>query len=78
MKPRVQVGLNRLYAPSGVGACADLAVPMAPLGLGYCDATLACRSQTVGTEVIYTLEGSGRCTSGGQTVERTVLVRARQ
>lgn len=72
----VQLGLNRLFAPEGTGACSNWTWDLTSAGLNYCQATVACRSEAVGTTNYYTLESSGRCAVGGSVAERQVLVRA--
>ena len=71
-----QLGLNRLFAPEGVGSCSGWSWNLSSTGLNGCQATVACRSEAVGTTTYYTLESRGRCAVGGSIAERQVLVRA--
>lgn len=71
-----QLGLNRLFAPEGTGSCSNWTWDLSSTGLNHCQASVACRSEVVGTTSYYTLESSGRCVVGGSIAERQVLVRA--
>ena len=71
-----QLGLNRLFAPAGVGSCASWNWDLTAFGLAQCSATVSCRAELVGGESIYTLESDGRCDVGVHVSERSVLVRA--
>ena len=71
-----QLGLNRIFAPQGVGACADWTWDLSLLGLPHCEARVACRVEIVQAVPHYTLESDGRCGTGQQIAERRVLVRA--
>ena len=73
----VQLGLNRVFAPVGVGACGNWAWDLNDVGLPYCQADVQCRSESVGGDVFYTLESDGRCDVGGYIAQRRVLVRAK-
>jgi len=72
----VQLGLNRVFAPAGVGSCANWNWDLAGSGLLSCDATVACRAEVVAGNNYFTLESDGRCDVGGYVAERRVLVRA--
>jgi MSHA biogenesis protein MshP len=71
-----QLGLNRVFAPAGVPACATWTWDLAGVGLAGCQALVDCRSEVVGGTPLYTVESSGRCDAGGLVAERQVLVRA--
>ncbi|MCZ6640527.1 MAG: hypothetical protein O7G86_20505 [Gammaproteobacteria bacterium] len=72
-----QLGLNRLFAPAGSGSCTDQVWLLDDVGLPSCQASVACRSETVAGNNYYTLASDGRCDVGGVVAERRVLVRAR-
>ena len=72
-----QLGLNRLFAPVGAGACANQVWLLDDVGLPYCQATVACRTETVAGNDYYTLSSDGRCDVGGVVAERRVLLRAK-
>lgn len=71
-----QLGLNRLFAPEGIGSCSSWTWDLSTTGLNGCQASVACRSEAVGATIYYTLESSGRCDVGDLLAERQVLVRA--
>ena len=77
-----QLGLNRLFAPAGVGSCSSWSWDLSAFGLAQqlgiprCSATVSCRSELVGGESTFTLESAGRCDVGVHVSERSVLVRA--
>ncbi|MFK7912823.1 MAG: hypothetical protein AB8B93_02820, partial [Pseudomonadales bacterium] len=71
-----QLGANRLFAPSGTGACsASQSYDFDELGLASCVASVSCQSQSVDGQPLYTIRSAGRCDSGGVVAEREVLVR---
>jgi MSHA biogenesis protein MshP len=72
-----QLGLNRVFAPVGAGSCTNWNWDLTSSGLPSCEATVACRSETVAGTSYFTLESDGRCAAGGYVAERRVLVRAR-
>ena len=72
-----QLGLNRLFAPSGAGTCTDRVWLLDDVGMPYCRATVACRTETVLGNSYYTLASDGRCDVGGVIAERRVLLRAK-
>lgn len=71
-----QLGLNRVFAPSGVGSCGSWTFDFADAGLPACAATVSCLSDVVAATTYYTLTSAGRCDVGGFVAERRVLVRA--
>lgn len=71
-----QLGLNRVFAPSGVPACTAWSWDLAPVGLANCRADVACRSESVDGTPYYTVESHGRCDAGGVVAERRLFVRA--
>lgn len=71
-----QLGLNRVFAPDGAPACTGWTWALDNTGLSGCEASVVCRSETVGANTYYTLESGGRCDVGGMLAERRVLVRA--
>lgn len=71
-----QLGLNRVFAPSGASACISWTWNLDSAGLRNCTAAVECRSEVVGGTPHYTLESHGRCDAGGMVAERQVLVRA--
>jgi MSHA biogenesis protein MshP len=72
-----ELGLNRVFAPSGAPTCSTWSWDLAAVGLASCRADVVCRSEIVDGTPYYTLESDGRCDSGGVVAERRVLVRAR-
>jgi MSHA biogenesis protein MshP len=72
-----QLGLNRLFAPAGAGACGNWNWDLSDFGLPSCEASVACRAETVAGTNYYTLESDGRCDVGNFIAERGILVRAR-
>lgn len=71
-----QLGANRLFAPSGTGACtASQSFNFDNLGLASCAALVSCQAQSVDGLPLYTIRSAGRCDSGGVVAEREVLVR---
>ena len=71
-----QLGLNRVFAPSGAPACGNWTWALDAAGLRSCTAEVACRSEIVDGTPYYTVESDGRCDVGGVVAERRVLVRA--
>lgn len=71
-----QLGLNRVFAPAGAGACGVWTWSLDDVGLADCSSAVTCTSETVGGTPHYTIESAGRCDSGGVIAERAVLVRA--
>lgn len=71
-----QLGLNRVFAPSGAGSCGAWNWDLDALGLAGCVADVRCRSEVVGGTPHYTVESDGRCRSADVVAERRVLVRA--
>lgn len=71
-----QLGLNRVFAPSGTGSCTTQSWDLSNSGLNYCQVTVDCRSETVASTTYYTLQSNGRCEIGSRVAERQVLVRA--
>ncbi len=71
-----QLGLNRVFAPSGTPACGNWTWQLDAVGLASCRAEVACRSEVVDGTPYYTLESDGRCDVAGVVAERRVLVRA--
>lgn len=73
-----QLSLNRLYAPSGVPACADRDWDMATVSqLRNCAARVSCAAQTSNGTTFYTVSSTGACTDGARRTQRTVMVRAK-
>ena len=71
-----QLGLNRVFAPVGAGACGNWVWDLTALGLPACQVTVSCRTEVVQTVPHYTVESDGRCDVGGFIAQRRVLVRA--
>ena len=72
-----QLGLNRVFAPSGSGACTTWSFDLRSAGLTACEAAVQCRSELVDSLPHYTLESDGRCDVGGYIAQRRILVQAR-
>ena len=72
----VQLSLNRLYAPVGVGACFDATWNFTQDGLSSCSAIVSCTQDVVGSDVYYTIESTGHCDNGSNVAERSVVVRS--
>ncbi|MEQ8857040.1 MAG: hypothetical protein RIC56_00195 [Pseudomonadales bacterium] len=71
-----QLGLNRVFAPSGAGACGNWTWNLTPAGLEACSAAVVCRSEVVAGTPHYTIESDGRCDVRGVVAQRRILVRA--
>ena len=72
-----QLGLNRIFAPQGAGACVDQVFSFANTpGLPACQANVTCASENVRGRVYYTVNSTGSCTAGSLVAEREVLVQA--
>jgi MSHA biogenesis protein MshP len=71
-----QLGLNRVFAPVGSGACGNWVWDLTALGLPACQAIVTCRTEVVQAVPHYTVESDGRCDVGGYVAQRRVLVRA--
>ncbi len=72
-----QLGLNRVFAPSGAGACAGQVWDFSALnGLPACQATVTCDSVIVRGRQFYQVRSTGSCSAGAEQAERVVLVRA--
>ena len=72
----VQIGLNRVYAPSGAGSCTNRNVDFSALpGLPACQASVTCASQTVAGKTYYTLVSTGSCSADTTQAQRRVRVR---
>ena len=71
-----QLGLNRLFAPAGAGACNVWNWDLTDVGLPFCAASVDCRVEVVDGASYFTLESDGRCDLGDYVAERSVLVRA--
>ena len=71
-----QLGLNKVFAPRGIGACANWTFDLDSAGLPACQAVVQCRSTTVAGVPHYTLESDGRCGVVDFTAQRRILVRA--
>lgn len=71
-----QIGLNRVFAPSGATSCTSWTWDLSDVGLNDCQARVICRSELVSGSPLYTVESNGRCDAGDVVAERQVLVRA--
>ena len=72
-----QLGLNRIFAPAGVGSCAGQSWDLSDLnGLPACQAAVTCASVTVRGRVFYEVRSTGTCAAGAEQASREVLVRA--
>jgi MSHA biogenesis protein MshP len=71
-----ELGLNRIFAPAGSGACGNWNWDLGGTGLTACRAVVTCTTEVVAAVSYYTLESSGRCDLGGVVAERRLLVRA--
>ena len=71
-----QLGLNRVFAPSGAGVCGNWSWDLSAAGLETCTADVACRNEVVNGVPHYTIESDGRCDSRGVVAQRRILVRA--
>lgn len=71
-----ELGLNRVFAPAGSGACNNWNWDLTEAGLTSCQAVVRCSSEVVAAVSYYTLESAGRCDLGGVVAERHLLVRA--
>lgn len=71
-----ELALNRVFAPAGVPSCASWSFDLSVVGLPRCRANVACSSEMVSGNPLYTLESNGRCDAGGYIAERRLLVKA--
>ena len=72
-----ELGLNRVFAPAGAGACVDHNWDLSLLaGLPSCQATVTCDSEVVRGKVYYSIASRGTCTADTLQAERVVQVRA--
>ena len=72
-----QLGLNRVFAPVGTGACSGQVWDLSGLnGLPSCQATVTCNSVVVRGRRFYEVRSTGACSAGPDQAERVVLVRA--
>lgn len=74
-----QLAVRELYPQAGVSSCAVARVwDLSDFGLPGCQATVACRSESVGGELFYTVESRGQCSDGAAvSAERVIKVRTR-
>ena len=72
----VQLGLNKVFAPLGAGACANWTFDLESIGLRSCQALVECRSVVVAGQPHYTLQSDGRCSVVGFTAQRRLEARA--
>lgn len=70
-----QLGANRLFAPVGSGSCIDRSFALADLGLPSCNADVACRTEAVAGETLFTLQSTATCSPEGFTATHSVVVR---
>lgn len=70
-----QLGANRVYAPAGTGSCVDRSFDLATLGLPSCNAEVACRSEAVAGEFLFTLQSTATCNPNGFSATHSVVVR---
>jgi MSHA biogenesis protein MshP len=71
-----QLSLNRVFAPQGAPSCSNRVYPFSMPGLEGCQATVTCSAITVSGVLRYDLESHGRCTTGTESAERRIAVRA--
>ena len=72
----VQLGLNRVFAPSGVGTCGTWTFDLSAIELRSCSAEVTCRSLVVDSQPYYTLESEGSCSVSEFSASRRMEVRA--
>jgi MSHA biogenesis protein MshP len=70
------LSLNRVFAPQGAPSCSNRVYPFSMPGLEGCQATVTCSAITVSGVLRYDLESHGRCTTGTESAERRIAVRA--
>jgi MSHA biogenesis protein MshP len=70
------LGLNRVFAPSGAGACSAWTFDLDLAGLDGCSAIVSCTAIVVAGETQYAIESAGRCATAAEAAERHVTVRA--
>jgi MSHA biogenesis protein MshP len=72
-----QLGLNRVFAPAGVGTCTDRSWDFSGLpGLPACQAVVTCDSAVVRGNNYYIVHSTGKCAADTLQTERVVRVRA--
>lgn len=71
-----QLGLNKVFAPLGAGACSNWTFDLETIGLRACQAVVQCTSVTVAGVPHYTLQSDGRCAVVGFTAQRRLQLRA--
>lgn len=72
-----QAQMMRVFPLSGVANCAAQSMSLSGAGFNGCTVTTSCNSITVGTQVFYDIESSGRCVAGNISAQRTVQVQAK-
>ena len=71
-----QLGLNKVFAPLGAGACSNWTFDLEDIGLRSCQAVVQCASIVVAGEPHYTLQSDGRCAVVGFAAQRRLELRA--
>ncbi len=72
-----QMGVNRLLAPDGVGACVTVTESLEATSLRFCTAEISCSLITSSGEDVYTINARGVCTAGDMLASRAVEVRVK-
>ena len=70
-----QLAANRLVAPLGVPTCTNQSFDLADLGLPSCNAVVDCRSETVDSDILYTLQSTATCNPSGFSASHSLVVR---
>lgn len=72
-----QLGVNRLLAPDGVGACVTTTESLEANSLRFCTADISCGLMTSGGETFYTITSRGSCRAGDLIASRALEIRVR-
>ena len=76
-----QYALAQLFPLTGAPASCAAAYPTLTFtasGLAGCNAVVSCSSQTIGSQIYYTLNSTGSCSAGGDSAVRQIQVQAKQ
>lgn len=69
------LGANRLTAPAGVSSCSTQLYDLSDVGLSSCSASVACRTELVAGEPLYTIQSTATCDPGDFEATHSVVVR---
>jgi MSHA biogenesis protein MshP len=72
-----QAQMMRIFPLSGAANCAAQSLTLSGAGFNGCTVTTSCNSITIGTQVFYDIESSGRCVAANISAQRTVQIQAK-